>query len=189
MQLILKKVKDPVVMENHLRALVNQTGYDREILLRQIGVQGSKADKGRTLRPRQDDRSAADDAVLAERALLTLLSQSAIPMEMVKMDDFSTDIHRNAADWLLRGNAAASFVDTIEDKDIRSIAMQAFNYAPLPTEHEDRMKLAQASLKTIRVKRLRQRMAQIEDEIKTADPNRKAELYSQMQAIMEALED
>ena len=186
---ILKKVRDPIVMENHLRALVNQTGYDREILLRQIGIQNLKGDKARTLRPRQADDSAADDAVLAERVLLTLLSQSAVPMEMVKADDFSDEIHRKAAEWLLEGGQAASFIDTVEDKAVRSRAMQAFNYAPLPTEHEDRMKLAQTSLKTIRVKRLRARMAQIEEDIKTADPNRKAELYSQMQAIMEALED
>ncbi len=186
---ILKKVRDPIVMENHLRALVNQTGYDREILLRQIGIRNEKAEKPRTLRPRPEDKARADDALLAERVLLTLLSQAAIPPEMVKADDFSDEIHRNAAQWLLDGKAAASFVDTIDDKETRSRAMMAFNYAPLPSDHEDRMKLAQTSLKTIRVHRLRQRMAKIEEDIKTADASRKAELYSQMQAIMEALED
>ena len=67
--------------------------------------------------------------------------------------------------------------------------MQSLNYAPLPPDHEGRMNLAQTSLRTIRQSRLRARMAEIENEIKTADPARKAELYTQMQAIMEALED
>ena len=35
---ILKNVNSPIDMENHLRRLVNETGYDREILLRQIGA-------------------------------------------------------------------------------------------------------------------------------------------------------
>ena len=51
------------------------------------------------------------------------------------------------------------------------------------------MNLAQTSLRTIRQNRLRSRMAEIEEEIKTADSARKQELYAQMQAIMEALED
>ena len=67
--------------------------------------------------------------------------------------------------------------------------MQALNYSPLPAEHEDRMNLAQTSLRTIRQSRLRSHMAKIEEEIKTADSVRKQELYKQMQAIMEALED
>lgn len=186
---ILKKVRDPIVMENHLRALVNQTGYEREILLRQIGVQNGKTEKSRTLRPQIRDEVKADDSILAERVLLTLLSQGMIPAEMLRTEDFSQGVHRDAALWLLSGKAAASFIETIEDKEVRKEAMCALNYAPLPQEHEEIMKLAQTSLKTIRDKRLRLRMAQIEEDIKTADSDRKAELYTQMQAIMDALED
>ena len=99
------------------------------------------------------------------------------------------DVHHRAAQWLLEGRSAATFVETIEDESERSTAMQALNYAPLPAEHEERMNLAQTSLRTIRQNRLRSRMAEIEEEIKTADSARKQELYAQMQAIMEALED
>ena len=80
-------------------------------------------------------------------------------------------------------------METIEDEAARSEAMQAFNYSPLPEEHEERMRLAEASLKTIRRTRLRERMAASEEEIKTADAVRKRELYSQMQAMTQALED
>ncbi|MBP3652425.1 MAG: hypothetical protein J6J78_05070, partial [Clostridia bacterium] len=90
---------------------------------------------------------------------------------------------------MLEGKNAAAFVETIEDEQMRSEAMQALNYAPLPEEHEDRMKLAQAGIQTIRRDRLRRRMTEIEDEIKTADSSRKLELYKQMQAITQALED
>ena len=186
---ILKKVANPVEMENHLRRLVNQTGYDREILLRQIGVTAAKPSSMRELRPRQAQKERPDDVCLAERAFLTLLSDGSIPPETVKADDFSEDVHRRAAQWLLDGKPAAAFVESIEDEAERSKAMQALNYSPLPAEHEERMNLAQASLRTIRQNRMHARMAQIEEEIKTADSEKKNALYAQMQAIMEALED
>lgn len=185
---ILKRVKDPIVMENHLRALVNQTGYDREILLRQIGVVQKDA-KPREYRPRNAEKERPGAAVLAERALLTMLGMKAIPAEMVKVEDFSREIHKQAARWMLDGKNAAAFVETIEDDALRSEAMQALNYAPLPEEHEERMKLAQAGIQTIRRDRMRRRMAEIEEEIKTADISRKKELYKQMQALTQALED
>ena len=186
---ILKKVKNPVVMENYLRQLVNQTGYEREILLRQIGVAAKSADKPREYRRQNVQKETADDALLAERVLLTLLSTEMIPREMVHADDFSVEIHNRAAHWLLSGKSAASFVEVIEDEKLRAAAMQALNYSPLPEVHEDIMKLAESSLKTIRQHRARERMHRIEEEIKTADPARKMELYTQMQTIMQALED
>ena len=186
---ILKKVRDPIVMENHLRALVNQTGYDREILLRQIGATTLERPRTERLLTRAPRQARADEEVLAERALLTLLAQQAIPSETIKPEDFTRETHRKAAEWLLGGGNAATFVEVIEDEATRSEAMQAFNYTPLPEEHEERMQLAEASLKTIRSNRLRERMAAIEEEIKTAGTDRKRELYSQMQALTQALED
>lgn len=186
---ILKNVRDPIVMENHLRALVNQTGYDREILLRQIGVAQAEPGRKRELRSRSARTSRPGDTELAERALLTLLKEGAMPADLIKPEDFSREIHRAAAEWLLSGRSAATFVESIEDGELRSEAMQAFNYAPLPENHEERMMLAEENLKTIRRGRLRDRMAEIEDEIKTADASRKMELYMQMQAITNALED
>ena len=186
---ILRRVKDPVIMENHLRALVNQTGYDREILLRQIGVKQADASKPVQNRVRNPQKQRPDDVLLAERALLTLLGEGAVPAEIIKPEDFSREIHCKAAQWLLSGRNAAAFIETIDDDTMRSEAMQALNFAPLPDGHEDRMLLAQTSLKTIRRERLRSRMQAIQEEIKTADSSRKTELYTQMQAILQALED
>lgn len=185
---ILKRVKDPIILENHLRALVNQTGYDREILLRQIGVTQLEP-KQKEYRPRKLQNVPPSDALLAERALLTLLAMGDVPQETVHASDFSREIHARAAQWLLDGGSAAAFIESIEDESLRSEAMQALNYAPLPDTHEDRMLLAQTSLKTIRHDRLRKRMAEIEEEIKSADASRKMELYTQMQALTKALED
>ena len=186
---ILKRVRDPIVMENHLRQLVHQTGYDREILLRQIGVVQKAGDKPKEYRRRSEKKAETDEAMLAERVLLTLLAADMIPAEIVHTDDFSVEIHRKAAEWLLSGKSAAAFVEALEDETARTNAMQALNYSPLPDDHDNIMKLAETSLNTIRQHRARARMREIEDEIKTADPARKMELYQQMQTIMQAIED
>lgn len=186
---ILKRVKDPVVMENHLRDLVRQTGYDREILLRQIGVSQTKPSRPLARSARTASKVRTDDVLLAERALLTLLAMGALPDGMVKAEDFSREIHRKAAEWILSGRRAAGFAESLEDEQTRTEAMQALNYTPLPQEREDQIELAETSLKTIRQSRLKARMATIEEEIKTADAGRKMELYTQMQAITQALED
>lgn len=186
---ILKKVKNPVEMENHLRRLVIQTGYDREILLRQIGVNQNLQDRPREYARKPAEKSRSDEAMLAERVLLTLLAGEMIPQEMISPDDFGQDIHKKAAEWLLSGKNAASFIETIDDEQLRMQAMQALNYSPIPEEHDDMMKLAETSLITIRRYRQRQRMAAIEEEIKTAGTDRKLQLYEQMQAILQALDD
>ncbi len=186
---ILKKVADPIVMENHLRELVNQTGYDREILLRQIG----KVSPGRPMPQRTSltraPKEKPDEAVLAERVLLTLLGIGEIPHEMVKAEDFAPGVRRDAAAWILGGRQPVSFIESLQDEGERDEAVKSLNYTPLPEDHEGKLEMAQASLHTIRKARLNERIAAIQEEIKTADDVRKRELYTQMQTIMGALED
>ena len=188
---ILRKVKDPIVMENHLRKLAQQTGYDREVLLRQIGVDSAKIESEPRRNPqlrtprRQEDKGLPPE----EQALLTLLAEGRIPGEMVKDDDFSQEISKRIARWLLDGHKIAALLNQIEDDGERSKAVRAVSYTPLPEEREDCLKLAETSLQAIRKGRLRARMTAIQEEIQTADPGRKAELYRQMIAITQAMEE
>jgi len=181
---ILKRVKSPIEMENHLRRLVNETGYDREVLLGQIGVvKLPQQPRSRTRRSEEDGPSAAKDAVLAERALLTLLKNGGIPTEMVHAEDFSEGMMKTCAEWLLAGRNVSALIESIEDDGQRQRVVRALNYEPLPEDREDRLKLAETSLRTIRKSRLADRAARIQEEIQHADPERKRILYEQMIAI------
>lgn len=181
---ILKRVKSPIEMENHLRRLVNETGYDREVLLGQIGVvKLPQQIRSRTRRPGEDEINTAKDAVLAERALLTLLKEGGIPTEMVHSEDFSEGIMKTCAEWLLSGKNVRALIESIEDETRRQRTVQALNYEPLPEDREDRLKLAETCLRTIRKNRLAERAARIQEEIQHADPERKRVLYQQMDAI------
>lgn len=185
---ILKKVKNPVEMENHLRRLVNETGYDREILLRQIGVIQQKEVKPMGRRPVEKQESPTD-AVLAERALISLLSLNMIPREMVRSQDFSNDPNRTLAEWLISGKNVNAYIESLSDEAARNAAMQALNYSPLPEEREEALKMAENCIGTIRKSRLSQRVREIEQEIGTASREKKLELYQQMADMMKELED
>ena len=180
---ILKRVKSPIEMENHLRRLVQETGYDREVLLGQIGVVKLPQVRTRAMRTGQDNRSAATDAVLAERALLTLLRSGNIPTEMVHSEDFSEGVVKTCAEWLIAGRSVNALIESFSDEDERQQAVQALNYEPLPEDREETLRLAETCLKTIRKSRLAERAAKIQEEIQHADPERKRALYEQMDAI------
>lgn len=185
---ILKKVKNPVEMENHLRRLVNETGYDREILLRQIGVIQQKAPREINRRPR-DREEVSTEALLAERALISLLASNLIPRELVHSEDFSENAHRKLAEWLISGKSVNAYIEQEADDASRNRALRALNYSPLPEEREEAMKMAENCIHTIRKSRMNERIAQIQQEISTASAEKKKELYQQMAVMMKELED
>ena len=185
---ILKKVKNPVEMENHLRRLINETGYDREILLRQIGVIQHKQPQTASRRTiRREEKPT--DAVLAERALISLMSLNMIPIKMIQSADFSDDLHKALAEWLISGKSVNAYIESISDDQQRNHAMQALNYSPLPEERDEALKMAENCISTIRKSRLSERIRQIQQEIGTASPEEKVRLYQQMADMMKELED
>ncbi len=183
---ILKNMKNPVEMENHLRRLVNETGYDREILLRQIGVSKPAVDSVRTRRRRREAPIGED--TLAERALLTLLSAGKIPADMLRLEDFADEEHRKLADWLIAGNPVNAYVDALTDTAQREQALAALNYEPLPEEHDEAVQMAENCLNSIRKNRVRRRIEDIKGRMGTASPDQKADLYRQMTELMKELD-
>lgn len=186
---ILKKVRNPIEMENHLRRLADETGYDRDILLRQIGVVQVNQPVAHERTARAHEKQRPDEVVLAERILLTLLASGKIPAEMIRPEDFDTEANRQTAQWLISGKSAALLAESIDDDEARNAVVQAVNYSPIPEEREDIMALAHNSLDTIRRSRLEKRMREIQEKINTADSAQKMEMYTQMAEITQALEE
>ena len=187
---ILRQVKNPIEMENHLRRLVNETGYDREILLRQIGVSAS-ARLQQPLGGRRGARreEAPGEVTLAERALLSLLGSGRIPPEMLSEEDFSDETHRSLAAWLIAGRPVNAYIDDIDDEARRERVMRALNYDPLPEEREEAEKMAEDCIRTIRRNRVRRRIEDIKGQLSSASPDEKAGLYRQMADMMKELDD
>lgn len=183
---ILKKVKSPIERENYLRRLANETGYDRQVLLSQLGVMAAAPTHAPARRPAREE-APASDAELAERALLTLLREGAMPAEMVKIEDFTQGTARTLAERLLAGEGVNSLLESM-DEDERVRAVRMLNYEPVPDDREEALRLAETCLRTIRKSRLMLRAAKIQEEIQTAAPEQKRALYEQMDAISRELD-
>ena len=185
---ILKNVNSPIDMENHLRRLVNETGYDREILLRQIGMSPRTAQQPAARRHAPVER-AATGVEKAERELISMLAAGLIPPELLKEEDFADETHRRLIQWLLSGKSAGAYVEGIAEEGERQKIMQALNYTPLPTEREKALEEAEECLRTIQQDRDSQRSAQIKEQINSASPEQKAEMYRRMAAMWKDNED
>ena len=183
---ILKKVKSPIERENYLRRLANETGYDRQVLLSQLGVMAAAPTHAPARRAAHEE-APASDAELAERALLTLLREGAMPAEMVKIEDFTQGTARTLAERLLAGEGVNSLLESM-DEDERVRAVRMLNYEPVPDDREEALRLAETCLRTIRKSRLMLRAAKIQEEIQTAAPEQKRALYEQMDAISRELD-
>lgn len=185
---ILKKVKNPLEMENHLRRLANETGYARETLLKQIGTMEVKDTRQFSRRPRNTDPAPTETA-LAEQALISLLAANLIPRDMLQPKDFSENVHEKLAEWLISGKSVNAYIGALTDEEERKRALRALNYSPLPDEREEAMRMAENCLRTIQKNRVTQRIEQIERDIGAASPEQKVELYRQMAAMIKELED
>ena len=188
---ILRGVRSPIERENHLRRLVNETGYDREVLLSQIGVSApaQAVASPAPRRPRSAPPQPEDGSLAAERALLTLLAAGRIPAEALRLTDFSDDVHRALAERLTSGQPVDAYIEGMGDPDQRARALQALNVENLPENREEAMKYAEDCLSTIRQNRKNSRMEQIKQQIGSASPEEKAALYRQMMAMMDEMDD
>ena len=68
-------------------------------------------------------------------------------------------------------------------------AVWAVSHPHIPEEREDCLRLAETSLQSLRRDRMRSRQAEIEEELRTADPGQRAELYQKMLEISQAIDE
>ncbi len=181
----LKKVENPVELENYLKRLGVETGFSREVLLSQIGVR-MQPDRKRPER-RLDAKPATETATQKyERTLIMLLARNLIPRETVKREDFDTPLYERMAEQLLAGQSAAAVLDRASD-DERPQAARALGDEVFADE-KNAMQIAQDSLNKIRAGRMEAALLLLQEELKTAGESRRRELIEQMSALTLELE-
>ena len=178
---ILRGVHSPVELENHLRRLAAESGYDREVLLRQVGVSApapSEAPKQRLRMP----RGQADAGETAQRALLTLLCEGRIPPQTVEPGDFAPGPLRDCAAWLIEGKAVNAFLEQLDDES-RARVLPALNYQPLPETREEALGMAEDSLSVIRAARRAEERGRLQAQAATAGPEERRKIYESIQKL------
>ena len=177
---IIRGVKNPVEAENYLRKLANETGYERDILARQVGAI-TQQQSMQSARPRRQRETIKPSK--AEGTLIAMLYQGLIPAETVKEEDFDSPVCRGAVKWLLEGKPINQYIDQL-DEDSRRQLMVDINSNMLPEDHGEALEMAHDTLNFIRKNRRDKRIEEIKAEMKTATPERKMELYAQLDKLL-----
>ncbi len=117
---------EPVERENHLQELMVQTGFTRDVLLQQIGIsipQGRQSAPAPVvparMSPRRDSPAATQEA-RDEELLISVMSTSRLPDDLVTEEDFSDPLLRDLYTRLLEGASPASLVEMQSDEVVRA---------------------------------------------------------------------
>lgn len=187
---ILRKVKNPVELENYLDKLSVQTGFAREVLMRQIGVETLAAEQKHTSsidRPlRREAHKELPEHVKAQQLLINLMVAGRLDRELPIETAFITEPYKTIAHLLSEGQSPAAIVEQL-DEDLRDEATQSM----LAESNIETDKIALAVSQCLNKIRLYQTEKQIEEtkaKIKEeTSPEKRAALVGLLSQLMNEL--
>lgn len=168
---VLKKVKEPVEMENHLEALSVQTGFSKEVLMAQIGIKPEDMGQHKPVETRKDypvRKNRLPETYKTEQTLLALLSMDKLPEGTVKTEDFSHPVFRTIAEEILSGKKPAQIMAEAEQDEVRQAAGEVFTVLS-DEEKQNPASVAQDCLRRLQIQRLQQHINELTDFMRTAE--------------------
>ena len=164
---ILRGVKEPVELENHLRHLSVETGFSKEVLMQQIGA--APPPKVVTVPKRDGFRQKAREVSQVDwtaRTLLAVLATGRLPKGSVSPEEFEDPLLRSLCEGLLAGESAASLMERQTDDQGRAAVGDILS---LNTDLDDDglMRMAQDCLKKMRKQRLEKALDLIQQRLPT----------------------
>ena len=182
----LSRVKEPVELENYVRQLMISTGFDRDVLLAQIGrteliAQSKRPTYRNAARPLEEKNEGVSlGAAQAEKMLLQLLCAGDIEPGTVKPEDFITPERRELAEKLLSGMTPGAILEEIADEQKRARTASVLGKAEA-VSGEAELRAAADCLRVLRDRRLEQRIAALKEQMagQSGDDKRKTLLQIQ----------
>lgn len=173
---ILKTVKEPVEMDNHLEALSVQTGFSKEVLMAQIGIAPESIGQHKQPQKRKDysgNPRRLPQTYKTEQTLLALLGLGTLPEGTVKEDDFNIPAFRFIAAALLSGETPAQIMAAAEKDEIRQAAGEVFTILS-DEEKANPAKVAEDCLHKLHIQRLEMQIEKLKELTSAEDENAKA---------------
>lgn len=162
---ILRDVKEPVELENHLRHLSVETGFSREVLLQQVGA--SPTPKPVAAPRREGFRQKAREVSQVDwtaRTLLAVLATGRLPKGSVSPEEFEDPLLRSLCEGLLAGESAASLMERQTDDQGRAVIGDILS-VDTDLDDDGLMHMAQDCLKKLRRQRLERALDQIQQRL------------------------
>ena len=188
---ILREVREPVELENHLKQLSMESGFSREVLLEQIGVSPQRQ---RAFVPnRETFREKAKEARQLDMTACTLLAVLAtgrLPQGVVAAEEFVDPQLRFLCEALLNGQSAASLMDSQPD-DLSRAAVGAILSIQTDEDDESLLRMAQDCLRKMRRARLEAELEDIQrsmTNVPESEQNRATERAMQLMMQLQKLD-
>ena len=186
---ILKTVKEPVEMENHLEALSVQTGFSKEVLMAQIGIAPESIGQHKRTEKRKDYAGTSrrlPETYKMEQTLLALLGVGTLPEGTVKETDFNIPLFRTIARSLLQGATPAQIMAESENDEIRQTVGEIYTMLS-DEEKANPAKVAEDCLHRLHIQRLQQQMDDMKELMMTEDPAKKAQALLEITKLSKEL--
>ncbi len=186
---LLRTVQDPVVLENHLKALSLKTGFTREVLLAQVGIRPPKpADTMRVRTRSATDRAAREpmDDSAAEKTLLTLSALGYLPKGMIGQEDFEQPLYRQTAGKLLAGMTPSQILSDVETPEEASQLSEVFSQE-MSMGREEALKAAEDCLRVLHRRHIDQRLTALRAEMETAQGERRQQVLAEIITLSKRL--
>ena len=188
---LLRKVREPVELENYLELLSVQTGFTKEVLLAQIGVSPESVGQQHKPEPLRETlspkRTRLPEGYRAEQTMLALLATGKLPPGMAKTEDFSDEILRGIAQRLLSGQLPADIMAGAETDEIRQAAGEVFTMLS-DDERENAAVIAGDCLRNLHIQHLQQDIQAMTDLMRSAqDPSARANALKEVAELSKEL--
>ncbi len=185
---MLTQVASPIERDNHLKWLAAVTGFDKALLSDQLVTALRAGGKAPPQQPRSSPgarRAArlANEDLAAERRLVTLLASGLLPEGMIRLDDFEAQALAELAEQLLQGQKPAQILGECDDPQLRSLASELFSGQSMP-DHQTAQAEAEQCLRSLRIKRLDQRMHALRQGINELDEASKRMRTQEIMALI-----
>lgn len=170
---ILRRLQ-PVEREVYLQELVLQTGFNRDVLLAQIGLDAPAVGKApappspmekRRFSPNRNSPAATDE-VRDEELLISIFGTGRIPTDIATAEDFHDPLLRNLYLSLCEGASAASLAEEQVEEATRARVSQLL-LTPPAEDTNQLIRMAKDCLERNREKRSRAELTALESTLPT----------------------
>lgn len=186
--LILKKVTEPVEMENHLTYLMMQTGFTREVLAAQIGLPHGQMAK-HIYSPRRESLEKTPQVtenVRTQQVLLSILAAGKLQEGVVTEELFTDPVLKSLAQGLIQGSSPAALIEAAEQRDraqVTELLMARDNL-----DRDSALKMAQQCINRLNIAQLEERIERLKSLIGAAPPKEKQAMAGEIITLSKRLE-
>ncbi len=185
--LILKKVSEPVEVENHLNFLSMQTGFSKDVLIAQMGLTHQVPQKHIYTPKREsyEKTPALSESVKTQQVLLSLLATGKMQKGVVTPEQFTDALLKDLAQGLLSGETPAALIERQEPKDRAMVTKVLMAQSEL--DRDSVLKMAQDCINRLNIVPLEERMEALKKDLGTAQTHEKPAMVNEIISLQQRL--